>query len=175
MSLCSGRQLSDCRLMPQEVLEKGKAMLKSVLDYFNVHLLPEKEASDEAAHSQLRLAVAVLLIEIAESDFDRAPEEKSAILDAIKHQFGLASKEARALMDLAEQAHRQSTDYFQFTSLINKNYSYQQKIEVIENLWRVAFADQQLHQYEEHVIRRLADLIHLSHSDFISAKHRVMT
>jgi uncharacterized tellurite resistance protein B-like protein len=150
-------------------------MLKSVLEYFNLHLLPEAETSGEESRAQLRLAVAVLLIEIAESDFERAPEEKMAILDGIERQFGLASTEAQALMNLAEQEHRHSTDYFQFTSLINKNYSYEQKLEVIENLWRVAFADQQLHHYEEHVIRRLADLIHVSHGDFISAKHRVMS
>ncbi len=149
-------------------------MLKSVLEYFNLHLLPEAETAAEEAQAQLRLAVAVLLIEIAESDFERTPEEKSAILNGIEQQFGLESKEARVLMDLAQQEHRHSTDYFQFTTLINKNYSYEQKIQVVENLWRVAFADQRLHHYEEHVIRRLADLIHVSHADFISAKHRVM-
>ncbi|MBV2123299.1 MAG: TerB family tellurite resistance protein, partial [Candidatus Thiodiazotropha sp. (ex Ctena orbiculata)] len=52
---------------------------------------------------------------------------------------------------------------------------YEQKIQIIESLWQVAFADRQLHHYEEHVIRRLADLIHVSHGDFISAKHRVMS
>ncbi|RLW56975.1 MAG: hypothetical protein B6D69_00780, partial [gamma proteobacterium symbiont of Stewartia floridana] len=83
--------------------------------------------------------------------------------------------EAQTLMNLAEQEHRHSTDYFQFTTLINKNYSYEQKIRIIESLWQVAFADRQLHHYEEHVIRRLADLIHVSHGDFISAKHRVMS
>ncbi|MBW9259671.1 MAG: TerB family tellurite resistance protein [Candidatus Thiodiazotropha sp. (ex. Lucinisca nassula)] len=150
-------------------------MLKSVLEYFNLHLLPQAEAAAEETQAQLKLAVAVLLVEIAESDFERAPEEKSAILNGIKYQFGLESDEAQTLMDLAEQEHRHSTDYFQFTTLINKNYSYEQKIQVIESLWRVAFADQQLHHYEEHVIRRLADLIHVSHGDFISAKHRVMS
>ncbi|MCG7981572.1 MAG: TerB family tellurite resistance protein [Candidatus Thiodiazotropha lotti] len=150
-------------------------MLKSVLEYFNLHLLPEAEAAAEESQAQLRLAVAVLLIEIAESDFERAPEEKSAILNGIKTQFGLESEAAQTLMDLAEQEHRHSTDYFQFTTLINKNYSYEQKIQVIESLWRVAFADLQLHHYEEHVIRRLADLIHVSHGDFISAKHRVIS
>ncbi|RLW67627.1 MAG: hypothetical protein B6D70_01330 [gamma proteobacterium symbiont of Stewartia floridana] len=150
-------------------------MLKSVLEYFNLHLLPQAESAALETQSQLRLAVAVLLVEIAESDFERAPEEKSAILHSIKHQFGLESEEAQTLMNLAEQEHRHSTDYFQFTTLINKNYSYEQKIQIIESLWQVAFADRQLHHYEEHVIRRLADLIHVSHGDFISAKHRVMS
>ncbi|MEJ2426718.1 MAG: TerB family tellurite resistance protein, partial [Candidatus Thiodiazotropha sp.] len=74
---------------------------------------------------------------------------------------------------LGEREHAASTDYFQFTSLINKHYSAEQKVWLIEALWRVAFADQKLHQYEEHVIRRLSELLYVPHSDFIAAKLRV--
>ncbi|MES9830884.1 MAG: TerB family tellurite resistance protein [Candidatus Thiodiazotropha sp. DIVDIV] len=149
-------------------------MLKSVLEYFNTHLVPVSGGEQVDLETQTRLAVAVLLIEIAESDFEKAPEEKAAILEAIELQFQLDPGESKRLMELAEQEHAQSTDYFQFTSLINKNYSQEKKIMIIEALWRIAFADQHLHHYEEHVIRRLADLIYVSHSDFMAAKHRVM-
>jgi uncharacterized tellurite resistance protein B-like protein len=149
-------------------------MLKSVLEYFNLHLKPDSEGSRQGVETPIRLAVAVLLIEIAESDFEKAEAEKSAILEVIQRQFQLDSQESVVLMQLAEQEHRYSTDYFQFTSLINKHYTQAEKIQIIEALWRVAFADQVLHRYEEHVIRRLADLIHVSHRDFIAAKHRVM-
>lgn len=149
-------------------------MLKTVLDYFNAHLMPVSEASAEDLEARSRLAVVVLLVEIAEADFEQAPEEKSAILQVIKQQFNLDSQQALTLIELAQQEHGQSTDYFQFTSLINQNYTQAAKIQIVEALWRIAFADQQLHHYEEHVIRRLSDLLHVSHKDFIAAKHRVM-
>ena len=150
-------------------------MLKSIKDYFDTYLAPDAAGSTQDPEEKIRMAVAVLLIEIAESDFEQAPEEKSAILEAIERQFQLDRQAAQTLMRLAEREHAESTDYFQFTSLINKHYSPDRKVKLIESLWRVAFADQQLHHYEEHVIRRLAELIYVSHKDFIAAKHRVMS
>ena len=150
-------------------------MLKSIKEYFDTYLLPDAAGSTRDPDAQIRMAVAVLLIEIAEADFEQAPEERSAVLEAIERQFQLDRQAAQTLMRLAEREHAESTDYFQFTSLINRHYSPEQKIKVIESLWRVAFADQQLHHYEEHVIRRLAELIYVSHKDFIAAKHRVMS
>ena len=92
----------------------------------------------------------------------------------MRHHFGLEPAEAEELIGLAEAEHADSTDYFQFTRLINDHYDYARKIRVVEALWRVAFADQELHKYEEHVIRRLAELLYVSHKDFINAKHRVL-
>ena len=94
------------------------------------------------------------------------------MLDAIQFRFGLDAQRSQELLKLAETEHTESTDYFQFTRLINDHYDAKQKIELVEDLWRVAFSDGELDKYEEHVIRRLADLIHVSHKDFIAAKHR---
>ena len=149
-------------------------MLKSIRDFFYTHLAPAVTAVDQDPQHALRLAVAALLVEVIESDFENSPQERDALLDIVRNHFGLALKEACELVSLAEAAHAESTDYFQFTRLINKTYSPEQKIRVIEDLWRIAFADRLLHSHEEHVIRRLADLIHVSHKDFIAAKHRVL-
>lgn len=149
-------------------------MLDSIKRFFDTHLAPDSaEAKHDPEHA-IRLAVAVLLTEIAESDHQRLPEEEAALLDAVQNHFGLDDDEAGELIALAEAEHAESTDYFQFTSLINKTYTHEQKIKVIEALWKIAFADQELHKYEEHVIRRLADLIHVPHKDFIATKHRVL-
>jgi uncharacterized tellurite resistance protein B-like protein len=149
-------------------------MIKAIKDFFDNYLITDTKDDSEQLQQSIRLAVAVLLIEIAESDYENAPEERHAILRTIQHQFDLNRVSAEQLIALAKQEHDESTDYFQFTRLINEHYSAEQKVKVIEAFWRVAFADQELHHYEEHVIRRLADLIHVSHSDFIAAKHRVM-
>lgn len=149
-------------------------MLNTIKRFFDTHLAPDSAEAKQDPEHAIRLAVAVLLIEIAESDHERLPEEEAALLDAVRNHFGLNDDEANELISLAEKEHAESTDYFQFTSLINQSYSREQKIKVIEALWKIAFADQELHRYEEHVIRRLADLIHVPHKDFIAAKHRVL-
>jgi uncharacterized tellurite resistance protein B-like protein len=149
-------------------------MIKAIKDFFDSYLSTNAKDDSKQLEQSIRLAVVVLLVEIAESDFEHAPEERHAILSAIQNEFGLSRVSAEQLIALARQEHKESTDYFQFTRLINEHYSAEQKIKVVEAFWRVAFADQELHHYEEHVIRRLADLIHVPHSDFIAAKHRIM-
>ncbi|MEW8557829.1 MAG: TerB family tellurite resistance protein [Candidatus Thiodiazotropha sp.] len=149
-------------------------MLKAIKDFFDNYLIPDNVEGEVQLEQSMRLAVVVLLIEIAESDYEHASEERHSILNAIQKQFGLNRVSAEQLIALAKQEHDESTDYFQFTRLINEHYSAEQKVKIVEAFWRVAFADQELHRYEEHVIRRLADLIHVSHRDFIAAKHRVM-
>ncbi|MCU7933037.1 MAG: TerB family tellurite resistance protein [Candidatus Thiodiazotropha sp. (ex Codakia rugifera)] len=149
-------------------------MIKAIKDYFDTYLAPDSDEKTHQLEQSIRLAVAVLLVEIAESDFEEAPEERRVILQSIQRQFDLNRASAEQLMALAKEEHTESTDYFQFTRLINEHYTEAQKIKVVEALWQVAFADQELHRYEEHVIRRLAELIYVPHNDFIAAKHRVM-
>jgi uncharacterized tellurite resistance protein B-like protein len=150
-------------------------MIKSIQRFFDTYLAPENTpAGTDNSEEGIRLAVAALLLEIAESDFSRAAEEKQMILNIVRENFDLPDEQAEALFALAEAEHADSTDYFQFTRLINQHYSAEDKVNLIEGLWRVAFADQVLDRHEEHVIRRLSELLHVSHRDFISAKHRVM-
>ena len=149
-------------------------MINKLQDFFNAFLSPQEEGPKLDPAQRTRLAVSALLLEIAASDFDADRQERQAINHIVRTQFGLDRSEADELIALAEQEHHTSTDYFQFTRLINEHYSASQKVELVELLWRVAFADGELHHYEEHVIRRLADLLHVSHGDFISAKHRAI-
>lgn len=149
-------------------------MLKNLKHFFDTNFSPaSSETSDEAIEHAIQLALAALMIEVAESDYRDVPEEREVLLNIVKNSFDLSPDEAQNIIDLAKKEHADSTDYFQFTRLINDNYSASQKIKMIENLWRVAFADKQLDKYEEHVIRRIADLIHVSHSDFMATKLRI--
>jgi uncharacterized tellurite resistance protein B-like protein len=149
-------------------------MISKLQDFFNAFLNPQVEGTADHPVHRTRLAVSALLLEIAFSDFESAQQERQTIIHIVRAEFGLDQTEADALLSLAEQEHHASTDYFQFTRLINEHYTPTQKVELVELLWRVAFADGELHHYEEHVIRRLADLLHVSHGDFISAKHRAI-
>jgi uncharacterized tellurite resistance protein B-like protein len=149
-------------------------MINKLQNFFHTYLNPQDGGHSSDASQRTRLAVAALLVEIAVSDFESAREERQSIVEIVRNQFGLTGQEADALISLAEEEHKASTDYFQFTRLINQHYTAQQKVDLVESLWRVAFADGELHRYEEHVIRRLVDLLHVSHRDFIATKHRIM-
>ena len=148
-------------------------MLTTIKNFFEKNFIPESSnlAGDSGVKNP-QLALAALMIEVAEADFEDTPEERQAILNIVKTSFKLKENEADELIQLAKEEHKNSTDYFQFTRLINDSFSAQQKNQLIENLWHIAFADNVLDKYEEHVIRRISDLIYVSHSDFMSTKLR---
>ncbi len=150
-------------------------MLPKLKQFFETHFVAETGSSEIDSEHALRLAMASLLVEVAESDFNDAPEEREILIKIVTDSFDLEQDEAIQIINLAKQEHAESTDYFQFTKLINQNYSAEQKIKLIENLWKVAFSDNVLDKYEEHVIRRIADLIYVSHSDFMATKLRVQS
>lgn len=148
-------------------------MLNKLKTFFENSLANMDNAEDE--QHQLKVATAALLIEMMLQDDDEHDRERQAILQALQDKFDLSADETRELYQLAEKERRQATDYHQFTSLIASNYTQPQKIQIIEHLWSVAYADGQLDKYEEHMVRRIADLIHVSHKDFLQAKHKFET
>ena len=122
---------------------------------------------------QVQLASAALLIEVATIDqcFDDTEFEKLQLL--LTKTFSLEQDEVTELVKLAEQEAAEATSLYQFTQLINRHCDQQQKYQLVCNLWQMAYADGILDKYEEHIIRRITDLIHVSHSDFIRAKRHV--
>lgn len=151
-------------------------MLNSIKSFFEKQFLSESSQGSDRTddNKRLEIALAALMVEVIVSDFEKKPEEKTELLKLIKSSFEMDEHEAEDLIKLAEAEHDNSTDYFQFTHLINQHYSAKQKIKLVENLWRIAYSDNVLDQYEEHVIRRIADLLYVSHSDFMATKLRVM-
>jgi uncharacterized tellurite resistance protein B-like protein len=146
-------------------------MLTQIKRFFDRNLLPGATEEGDAEHA-LRLAVGALLLEVVRLDGEVRADERQAVEIAVLGHFDLSAEEAEALLKLAEDERRDATDYFQFTSLINRHYSPQRKIELIERLWSIAYADQTLHPYEEHLVRKIADLLYVAHNDFIAAKLR---
>ena len=86
--------------------------------------------------------------------------------------FGLDLDQLETLLALADQEVRQSSGYYQFTSLINKGCNVEQKVRIIENMWVVAMADGHLDAHEEHLMRKIADLLYVGHADYVAAKRR---
>ncbi len=148
-------------------------MLDAIRRFFDERILAETSAGekDSEEHGQ-RLATAALLIEMTRADFAVADEERQAVVDVVRRVYGLNGEDTRELVKLAEQEASDATSLYQFTGLINRHFSPRQKQHVVELLWEVAYADGRLDKYEEHLVRKVADLIHVSHSTFIRAKHR---
>ena len=146
-------------------------MLNSIKSFFEKNFMSTDVGLDK--DHQLKLATAALLIEMMMQDDKAHDTEKKMIQKALQDKFQLSESETGSLYELAEQEVKSATDYHQFTSLMAKNFTQAQKIKVIEYLWLVAYADEQLDMYEEHMVRRIADLIYVSHKDFLRAKHRV--
>ena len=144
-------------------------MLKSVRDFFDRNIAPS--ASSVERHS-VELATAALLVEVIRSDAGITTSEQQAVLQAVRDKFGLSDEEAQTIFRLAEEEVRTANDYYQFTSLINRHFDQQQKQHVIELMWRVAYADAELAAHENHVLRRIAELLHVTHGDYIAAKMR---
>jgi uncharacterized tellurite resistance protein B-like protein len=147
-------------------------VLKRIKEFFDQHLAAEPLAADQ--QHALRLATGALLLEMTHMDDQSRPQECAAARHALKTHFDLGESETNELLELAEAERTQSIDYYQFTSLINSAYTVQQKAQLVETLWRIAYADEELHKYEEYFVRRIADLLYVPHSDFIAAKHKVL-
>jgi uncharacterized tellurite resistance protein B-like protein len=137
-------------------------------------LLTAPATSDEAIERRLQLAAAALLIEIGKADYQRDPREQAAILHAVGTAFALTPAALAELMEDAETTSHQATSLYEFTNLVNQHYSEAEKQQLIRQLWRVAGADGNIDKYEDHLIRRIAELIYVSHSQFIRAKLEVL-
>jgi len=98
--------------------------------------------------------------------------ERRQVIESIGRQLGLDESDGRELLELAEQRVDASHDLYQFTSQVNRACNEAEKLRLVEQLWRVASADSVIHKYEEHLIRRIADLLHVPHRGFIAAKLR---
>lgn len=143
-------------------------MLSTIRQFFERNIAG---APAQDAHA-IRLATAALLVEAMRIDTETNDAERKAVQGAIRDKFGLNQAETDALIALAEEEMRQATDYYQFTSLINQHFSQAQKERVLELMWRVAYADARIDAHEQHLMRKIAALLHVPDSAYIAAKLR---
>ena len=146
-------------------------MLSGIKAFFEAHILATDDSTDK--DHALRLATTALLIEMMRMDDHFHEAEQKRLMQEIKARFKLSDIETEELIELATAELKNSTDYFQFTSLINQHFEYEEKLKIIESLWEVAYADDELDIDEEYLVRKVSELIYVSHQDFISAKLRV--
>ena len=143
-------------------------MLNRLRQYFEREL----QAQDGHQEQQLQLATAALLLEMARSDNEVDARELATIKQEIKRRFHLDPQQTQALLALAETEVAELTSYHPITQLIKNEFNDQEKSHIIELLWMVAFSDGKLDKHEEHLLRKIANLIYVSRADIVAAKHR---
>tara|TARA_B100000073_G_C23604737_1_gene521930 strand:+ start:376 stop:825 length:450 start_codon:yes stop_codon:yes gene_type:complete len=144
--------------------------------------LLDKITSNKSSHSlklnfdcfkdDLNLAISILMIEVSKSDDEFSSEEKDKIISLLEHHFSLNQEQISVLIELAEEKNNEMISLYEWTSIINDNYDYPDRINVIKSLWAVAHADNKIDKYEDYTIRKIADLLYVRHEDFILAKHQ---
>ncbi len=145
-------------------------MISALRRFLEHHLADDTEAADD--ERSIRLATAALFAEMVRIDGETTPAEREAARDAIVDRLDLSAQQASELLEAAREDVRTANDYFQFTSVLNRHLTQQQKVAVIERMWRVAYADERLDAHELHLMHRIADLLHVPHPDSIAAKMR---
>jgi uncharacterized tellurite resistance protein B-like protein len=147
-------------------------MLNTIKDLFDSFAAPAPARSRADSDHAVRLAAAVLLVEVARAEPASTPAESKAILGALQKRFAFAKDELARLMELAEAEAKDAYDYHRFTSVLNDRFSQPEKIALVEAMWQVAYADEHLDAHENHLISKVAGLLHVTHGEYIAAKMR---
>ena len=123
----------------------------------------------------LRVATAVLLIEVTRADFRVNKAEQQRLRQLLEEQFRLTDEELDALIEEAQSDADKLVSLQHVTRLMNEHYDHAMKLRVIEMMWQLVYADDDKDHYEEHLMRQVADLLHVSHAEFIQARHKAET
>jgi uncharacterized tellurite resistance protein B-like protein len=134
------------------------------------NLSKKEEQNQELDSSFLDNACAALLVEIAFADKDFDDTEKDSLRETLIKTYGLNEEEIEEIIQDADRSVEESTSLYGYTRIVNDEFNYEDKLDLIRNLWKVAYADGNLDKYEEHLLRKISDLIHVSHSDYINIK-----
>lgn len=147
-------------------------MLAALKSLFENGTQVDARALNSDVETNQRLACAALLIEVAIVDQEFDDEELRTLRNILQEQFDISSNDTDELIRMAKLECERSTSMYQFTHLINQHCTNENKCLLLVGMWQIAFADGELDKYEEYVIRKVAELIHVSHSDFIRAKQQ---
>ena len=120
----------------------------------------------------LRVATAVLLVEITRADFRVDDSENERLRLLLARHFDLSEDELDALIEQAKSDADKLVSLQHITRLLNEHYDHAMKLRVIEMMWQLVYADGEKDRYEEHLMRQVADLLYISHAEFIQARHK---
>lgn len=143
---------------------------------FLKQILTESTPQETKEHPAERIEVAtcIVLLEVAQSDDEFSSLEQATVTSLLQNTFDLSPEAVAELIEVSQDARAASVDLWEFTDIINRSYSREDKIKVVEAAWRVVYADERLDKYEDHFIHKLSKLLRLEHDELIAAKLTVL-
>ena len=144
-------------------------MIKRIKDLLSNFSNQEEVIEDEKI-SSLDKACSALLIEVAYADKIFDESEINSLKESLKETYNIDEEIINELISDAKKTVDESTSLYEYTRVVNDEFDYSDKLELLSRIWKLAFADGNLDKYEDHLIRKISDLIHISHSDFIKIK-----
>tara|TARA_Y100000768_G_C23955399_1_gene672482 strand:+ start:749 stop:1201 length:453 start_codon:yes stop_codon:yes gene_type:complete len=144
-------------------------MIKKIKDLIS-NLSGKEEVAEPNKELRLNNACAALLVEVAFADKDFDQKEKESLKTSLLETYNLDEDAINEIILDADKSVEESTSLYSYTRIVNDEFEYDNKLDLLRNLWKVAFADGYLDKYEEHLLRKISDLIHISHSDYINIK-----
>jgi uncharacterized tellurite resistance protein B-like protein len=145
-------------------------MIENIKNFFTEKIDTSDQISPQSSDRAVFIAACALLLEMAHADSEFSPSERDNIITILKSRFDMTEEDATELLELSELERKESLDLWQFTNLINQNYSREDKMKVAETLWHVIYTDGKVDQHEEYLMRKLTFLLNLEHQDMIAAK-----
>ncbi len=137
-------------------------------------LTVESVQGESERFDRIQIASCVILLEVAKFDFDFSSIEKETTKAILKNEFAIPEDAIEDLMKISEEKREDSVDLWEFTNVINQNFSREEKIKIIEAAWKIIYADDKLDKYENHYAHVLADLLRLRHDELIDAKLNIL-
>lgn len=141
------------------------------MNWLNRLFRPESDRPKYSEHD-LHRAAAALLLEVARTDGTVDQAETQRLVSAVKQRWQLDSQEMQDIVSELENRVDQATDLFEFTLPLREHWGPEQRVALIDEMWAMAAADGKADVHEEHLIRRVSDLLYVSHGDYIRAKFK---
>ena len=148
-------------------------MLKYLENFFKDRLKTDEKDINELSEQKIMVATAAIFLEMAYADFEIDPQEEQEISTSLKNIFNIEQDEIDRLFQEAKTKRADNIDIWNFVHLLKDNFSREMRIIILENLWRLVFADGRVDKYEDALIRKLTTLLGLEHSDMIQAKLKI--
>ena len=145
-------------------------MIEAIKQFLQKDRERDKSVSAIDKQQLIKMAAAVLFVEVMHADHKVDKRERQLVKQALQESFSLSSHETEELLQLAEERVKDVTSLHEFTSVLHGRLTNEEKVMLLEQIWRIVLADNEVDKYEEHLVRRIAELLYIKHSDYIRAK-----
>ena len=166
--------MSDYSDMQDEVVWIGLDMFESLMQLFR-DVSGASEESKVFSDSDHRVAAAALLAHVVSIDGVIEPDEQAKLREVLKARFSLSDSETAELIEIANERDKEAVDLYNFTSVLKRELGEQGRIEIIEMMWEMVFADGQIHEFEDNLVWRVAELLGVSRKDRIRMRQHVQS